>query len=185
MTTKDRYMIELENLLRAIPDQQRKEWLYDYYLHFQQAIENGQSEEDAARELGDPRTIANELLLGYRVVQAETNKGFGKLSRAVFATISLGLFNIIFILGPYVAIASVIVALWATALAVGLAGIGVVLESVWKDTFSMPQALTLASITSGISILLVIGVKTLTTSFYKVTLKYLKFNTRIVKGNHK
>ncbi|MDQ8733150.1 HAAS domain-containing protein [Paenibacillus sp. LHD-38] len=185
MTTRDQYMLELESMLKVIPEPQRKEWLYDYYIHFQQAVENGQSEDDAARELGDPRMIANELLLGYRVVQAEKNNSFGKLSKAVFATVSLGLFNIIFILGPYLALAAVIIALWASAVAIGIAGIGIVVESLWNGTFSIPQALTLGLISSSITILLVIGLKALTTSFYKMTLKYLKFNTRIVKGNIK
>lgn len=185
MTTRDRYMMELESMLIAIPEAQRKEWLYDYYIHFQQAVENGQSEEDAARELGDPRIIANELLLGYRVGQAETINSFGKLSRAVFATVSLGLFNIIFILGPYLALAAVLLALWASAAALGIAGVGIVVESIWNGTFTLPQALTLGLITSSLTILLIIGLKALTASFYKLTLKYLKFNTRIVKGNNK
>ncbi|MEV5027563.1 HAAS signaling domain-containing protein [Paenibacillus sp. LPE1-1-1.1] len=185
MTTRDRYMLELEGMLKVIPEAQRKEWLYDYYIHFQQAVENGQSEEDAARELGDPRMIANELLLGYRVGQAEKNNSFGKLSKAVFATVSLGLFNVIFILGPYLALAAVLLALWASAVAIGVAGIGIVIESLWNGTFTIPQALTIGLISSAITILLVIGLKALTTSFYKMTLKYLKFNTRIVKGNNK
>ncbi|OMF22211.1 hypothetical protein BK133_26970 [Paenibacillus sp. FSL H8-0548] len=185
MTTRDRYMLELEELLKVIPEVQRKDWLYDYYLHFQQAVENGQSEEDAARELGDPRLIANELLLSYRVDEAETNSSFGKLSKAVFATVSLGLFNIIFILGPYLALAAVILSLWVSALAIGLAGIGIAIESVVNNTFTIPQALTIALITSAITILLIVGLKALTAAFYKMTLKYLKFNTRIFRGSNK
>ncbi|CAM3979441.1 DUF1700 domain-containing protein [Paenibacillus alkaliterrae] len=185
MRTRDSYMMELDHLLRVIPEPQRKEWLYDYYLHFEQAAQNGQSEEEAARELGDPRSIASELLLGYRVDQAETNNSFGKLSRAVFATVSLGLFNIIFILGPYLALAAILLALWATAVAIGVAGIGIVFESLWNGTFSMAQALAVGLISSSITILLIVGLKSLTTSFYKMTLKYLKFNTRILRGNSK
>lgn len=185
MTTRDRYMLELEGMLTIIPEQQRKEWLYDYYIHFQQAVENGQSEEDAALELGDPKLIANEILLGYRVDQAESTSSFGKLSKAVFATVSLGLFNIIFILGPYLALAAVILSLWAVAASIGLAGLVIIAESLVNETFSMPQALTVSIITTAIAILLFIGLKALTASFYKMTLKYLKFNTRMVKGNNK
>ncbi|WP_138754716.1 HAAS signaling domain-containing protein [Paenibacillus sinopodophylli] len=185
MTTRDRYMLELEGMLSVIPEVQRKEWLYDYYIHFQQAVENGQSEEDAALELGDPKLIANEILLSYRVGQAEKTGSFGKLSKAVFATVSLGLFNVIFILGPYLALAAVILALWASAAAVALSGVAVIIESVWNDTFSLAQAFTVCLITSAIALLLFIGLKSLTTSFYKLTLKYLKFSTRIVKGNNK
>ncbi|NIK78415.1 putative membrane protein [Paenibacillus castaneae] len=185
MTIRDQYMNELEGLLMKVPEQVRKEWLYDYYIHFQQAHENGQTEEEAARELGDPRLIAGELLLGYRVDQAESNNSFSKLSRAVFATVSLGLFNIIFILGPYLALAAVLLALWAVAVAVGLAGVGIVIESLWNGTFNIAQALTLGLISCSITILLIIGLNALTKAFFKMTLKYLKFNTRIVRGNQK
>ncbi|WP_141500200.1 HAAS signaling domain-containing protein [Paenibacillus luteus] len=185
MTTRDRYMLELEGMLKVIPEAQRKEWLYDYYIHFQLAVENGQSEEDAARELGDPKIIANELLLGYRVNQAESNSSFGKLSKAVFSTVSLGLFNVIFILGPYLALAAVLLALWVSAVAMGIASVGVIVESWLNDTFTIPQALTIGLIISALTILLVIGLKALTGAFYKMTLKYLKFNTRIIRGNNK
>ncbi|MCA0755579.1 DUF1700 domain-containing protein [Paenibacillus sp. N4] len=79
MRTRDSYMMELERLLGTIPEHKRKEWLYDYYLHFEQAALNGQTEEEAANELGDPRMIASELMLSYRVNQAEANRNFGGL----------------------------------------------------------------------------------------------------------
>lgn len=183
MTIRDQYMNELEGLLKEVPEPTRKEWLYDYYIHFQQAVENGQSEEEAARELGDPKLIAGELLLSYRVDQAETNKSFSKLSRAVFATVSLGLFNIIFVLGPYAAVAGVLIALWGSVIGIGLAGIGIAAESFWYDRFSIAQALTFILISTSLSLLLAVGTNALTKAFFKMTLKYLKFNTRLVRGN--
>lgn len=185
MTTRDQYMNELERLLKNVPEQVRKEWLIDYYIHFQQAVENGQSEEEAARELGDPRSIAGELLLSYRVDQVETNKSFRGLSRAVFATVSLGLFNIIFIIGPYLALAAVLLALWVSAAAMALTGIVTVIESVWTGSFTLAQALSIGLICCSLALLFVLGLKVLTKKFFEVTLKYLKFNTRIVRGNTK
>lgn len=185
MITRDSYMLELESLLKVIPEAQRKEWLYDYYIHFQQAVENGQTEADAARELGDPKVIANELLLSYRVTQAETNNSFGKLSRAVFATVSLGLFNIIFVIGPYLGLAAVLLALWVSAAALALAGIVTVAESLWSGTFTIAQAVSVGLICCSLAILLSVALKVLTKQFFAITLKYLKFNTRIVRGNTK
>lgn len=183
--TKHSYMKELDRLLRNVSEEQRKEWLYDYYLHFEQAARNGQSEEEAALELGDPRQIAGELLLGYRVEQAESSKTYRGLSRAVFATVSLGLFNLIFIIGPYVALAAVLLSLWAVAASIAVAGLATIVDSFWVETFTKPQALSLALICWSLSILLAIGLKLLTSKFYSMTLKYLKFNTRVVRGNSK
>src|SRR5262245_61300681 len=143
MSIRNGYMNELERLLASVPEPVRREWLYDYYSHFELAAENGQSEEAAARELGDPRTVAKELLLGYRVEQAETHGSFRTLSRAVFATVGLGLFNIIFILGPYVAIAAVLLALWASAAAFSVAAVAAVADSIWNETFTMPQVMSM------------------------------------------
>ncbi|MGO4374129.1 HAAS signaling domain-containing protein [Paenibacillus sp. 2TAB19] len=185
MMTKQSYMNELNRLLRNVSEEQRKEWLYDYYLHFEQAAQNGQSEEEAALELGDPRHIAGELLLGYRVEQAETSKTYRGLSRAVFATVSLGLFNLIFIIGPYVALAAVLLSMWAVALSIAFVGFATIADSFWVETFTKPQALSLALICFSVSILLGIGLKKLTSLFYIMTLKYLKFNTRVVRGNSK
>ncbi|MBD2868061.1 HAAS signaling domain-containing protein [Paenibacillus arenilitoris] len=182
MMTKYQYMSELTHLLKNVPEPIRKEWLYDYDMHFQLAAQNGQSEAEAALELGDPRTVAAELLLSYRVGQAETRNDFGGLSRAVFATVGMGLFNVIFVIGPYLGLAAVLLALWVSAGALAIAGIATVIESVWIGTFSYMQALSLGLICCSLSILSVLGLRVLTKLFFTATLKYLKFNTRIVRG---
>ncbi|KQO01041.1 HAAS signaling domain-containing protein [Paenibacillus sp. Leaf72] len=182
MMTKHNYMSELERLLAKVPDKQRREWLFDYYSHFQQAEENGQSEHEAALELGDPRQIASELLLGYKVQRAEAKKSFGNTSKAVLATVSLGFFNIVFVLGPYAAAVGVLIALWATTLALGLAGVTTVLESTWSGMFTLTQAASIGLVCIGLSILLGIGVNALTKGFFAATIKYLKFNTKIIRG---
>ncbi|WP_341281504.1 DUF1700 domain-containing protein [Paenibacillus sp. FSL H8-0537] len=182
MMTKQNYMGELERLLAKVPEQQRREWLFDYYSHFQQAEEHGQSEHEAALELGDPRQIASELLLGYKVERAEADKSFGNTSKAVLATVSLGFFNIVFVLGPYVAAVGVLIALWATSFAFGLAGVTTVLESMWSGMFTLTQAASIGLVLIGLSILLGVGVNALTKGFFAATVKYLKFNTKIIRG---
>ncbi len=183
MMTRAQFMNELKRLLMKIPEPQRKEWLYDYEQHFIQASLNGQSEAEAAAELGEPRMIAAELMLGYRVAKAESGRQFSGLSRAVFATISLGMFNLIFVIGPYVAVAGVLFALWAVAAAIGLSAIAAIVESLWSGSFTIPQALSIALVLGSLSFLLGAALKSLTRLFFTATLKYLKWNTRLVKGD--
>ncbi|WP_052350587.1 HAAS signaling domain-containing protein [Paenibacillus gorillae] len=180
--TRESYMKELESLLQKVPEPLRKEWLYDYYIHFQQAYENGQTEQEAAAELGDPRLIANELLLSYRVAQAESKNSVGNLSRAVFATAGMGLFNLIFVLGPYIGVAGVLFSLWGTTAALALAGLAIVIDSQWNGTFSIGQAVSLGLICLSLSMLMGVGVLKLTRMFTAATLKYLQFNTRVIRG---
>lgn len=183
--TKQSYMNELERLLRAVPEAQRREWLYDYSLHFDQAVQHGQTEEEAARELGDPRLIAGELMLGYRVEQVETSSSYKGLSRAVFTTISLGFFNLIFVIGPYIALAGVLFALWAVTIAIAAVGFATIYDSVWVGSYTMQQAVSLALVSWGLAILLAVGLRLLTRKFFAMTLKYLKFNTRMIRGKSK
>ncbi|MFC4775532.1 hypothetical protein ACFO9Q_01890 [Paenibacillus sp. GCM10023252] len=182
MKTRQRYMQELDRYLSKVPEHLRREMLMDYEMHFQMAVEDGKSEEQAAAELGDPRVNASELLLNYRVEQAETNNNISSLSKAVFATLGLGLFNAIFVLGPYAGLLAVILALWSAVLALGAAGIGVILDSIWNGNLTMKQAVSLALIVWGLAILLGLGLNKLTKVLYTSTLRYLKFNTRLVRG---
>ncbi|MFF2480812.1 HAAS signaling domain-containing protein [Paenibacillus sp. NPDC058071] len=183
MSIREQYMLELEGLLKEVPAQLRQEWLYDYYNHFEQANKNGQTEAEAAMELGDPRTIAYELLLGFRVEQAERSKSFAKLSKAVFATMGIGFFNVIFVLVPYIALCALLLALWMTAVALAAGSIIVTIDSVNSGAFTLQQALSLGLIGLGLAMLLAVWLFKLTRKFFAVTLKYLKYNRKLMRGN--
>lgn len=119
--------------------------------------------------------------------------------RAVLASIGLGLFNIIFILGPYLALAGILIAVYATAVALIVAGIGLVfggvVMAVGGTVFFAPVVipagiaggtLIVAILGAGVAIaalggLIFLGALKLTQLFYQVTLKYLKLNVRIIK----
>ncbi|CAM4407421.1 HAAS signaling domain-containing protein [Paenibacillus tarimensis] len=175
-------MGELNRLLTIVPEHQRAEWLYDYELHFRMAAENGIPEEQAAAELGDPRLIAKELLLGYRVHQAEDNSTVVSVSRAVFATVGLGFFNLVFVLGPFIAVLGVLIALWAVSGALLLVAAACIWEGYRGEMFSLPQGFSLAAVSCGLGLLSGAGTLSLSRGFFSMTLKYLRFNTRLVRG---
>ncbi|SEO40328.1 HAAS domain-containing protein [Paenibacillus sp. OV219] len=183
---RNQYLQQLWELLAPVPERIRREWMYDYEEHFRMAAEHGKSEVEAAHELGDPRLIAKELLLTYRVDQAETKSGSITLvSRAVLAAVSLGFFNLIFVLGPYVALLGVLVALWATAIGVGLSSLMALYEGVYGGGVTMTQGIFIAMVLLGLGMLIGAGTQWLTKAFLKMTLAYLKFNSRVIRVKKK
>ncbi|QHW31607.1 DUF1700 domain-containing protein [Paenibacillus rhizovicinus] len=179
---REQYLGHLWELLAPVPEKQRREWMYDYEEHFRVSAELGRSEEEAASELGDPRLIAKELLLNYRVEQADKKKGSITLvSRAVFAAVSLGFFNLVFVLGPFCAVLGVLVALWATSLAVAVSSLMVMYEGLFGEAVTSVQASFIALALIGLGMLLGAGTHWLTRAFAKLTLQYLKFNSKVIR----
>lgn len=181
--TRDQFLNELWSHLAPVPEGTRKEWMFDYEEHFRMAAEHGKSEEESAGELGDPRLIAKEMMLGYRVSEAQSSGGsLPSVSRAVFAAVGLGFFNLVFVLGPYIALLGVLFSLWAVSASFVLAAFPVLYEGFIGDAFSFPLAGFIAMIAIGLGLLLGAGCYRLTRGFLRLTLKYLQANTKMLKG---
>ncbi|UVI30832.1 DUF1700 domain-containing protein [Paenibacillus spongiae] len=182
---KEQYLQQLWKHLDKIPEPKRREIMFDYEDHFRIAAELGRSEEEAARELGDPQMIAREMLLGYRVEEAENSGGVVRLSKAVLATAGLGFFNLVFVLGPYIALLSVLLSLWVVSGACGILAIGAMYEGFFGDAVTRMQASFIAISAIGVGMLLGAGTHKLTRGVFKMTLKYLRFNTRVIMNKER
>ncbi|MBB3112212.1 putative membrane protein [Paenibacillus phyllosphaerae] len=183
MRVREQYLNQLWQLLSPVPEPLRKEWMYDYEEHFRAAAEQGRSEEAAAAELGDPRIIARELLLGYRVEQAEKSGKVGSVSRAVFATVGMGFVNLVFVLGPYLALLGVVLALWAVVAALAIGAVVAVIEGLNGEAFNRVQGTFIAMTLIGLAMLSGAGMKSMTRGVMQMTIRYLKFNGRIIGGS--
>ncbi|UAC48744.1 DUF1700 domain-containing protein [Bacillus aquiflavi] len=117
---ENKFLQQLESLLRELPEHDRAEILYDYEEHFANGFANGKSMEEIAKELGNPRNIAKELLADDKISRAETNKSIGNISKAIFAAIGMSFFNLLFILAPVIGIVAVYIALCVTAIILAL-----------------------------------------------------------------
>jgi Predicted membrane protein len=62
---KEHFLIELKIYLKVLPPAQQQQILAHYDLLFDQGAAEGQTEEQVAKELGKPRTIAEEILQEY------------------------------------------------------------------------------------------------------------------------
>lgn len=179
----------LNNQLSRIPQADRDEILYDYEEHFSIGLEHGKTEEEIAKDLGDPKAIARQFAADTIVKQAAQTKSAGSITRAVFAIAGLGFFNLIFILGPFMALVSLLIAFFATAIAISISGIAAVLIAFAAPMF--PDIINLGGINSGVIVftgiglsslgaLFFLGVIYLSKGFFKGTLCYLKMNMKII-----
>jgi uncharacterized membrane protein len=145
--------------------------------------------------LGDPTTLSKQIRASAKVKKAETSYSAGNIIRAVLATAGLGLFNIIFIAGPFFGLIGALIGLYAAAVSVFAAGIlGIISGLVfWANPHFLDQCVSMgihpvAALLLGIScacfgILFVIACGYLTKWFYIGTLKYLKMNLKVITGD--
>jgi len=191
---KNEFIKALEANLEGIPAADKSEILYDYEEHFRMGMEQGKTEEQVAEALGNPRTIGKQFRATVAVEQAQTNASTGNILRAVVAVISLGFFNLVFVLGPFMGIVGVLIGIFAAAGAFVVAGLAVLVSAfafplvgpyLSLPSFFLANPIGLIALSLGLTslgLLLFIGNFYLAKLFYRLTVKYLKMNIRIING---
>jgi uncharacterized membrane protein len=188
---KSEFLTILENSLANMPLDEKKDILYDYEEHFRIGEENGKTEEALIEELGDPRSIAKQYKINQSIDLAESQPSTKNIFNAVIAAISLGLFNVIFILGPFVGIVAVIIGLFAAAIGITISGgamlLAIMLAPLIPEFVNIPANLSAGIFafygigTMALGALFFIGVCYLGRYLYMGTIKYLKWNINIIK----
>jgi uncharacterized membrane protein len=182
----------LSSNLKGLPKEEKLDILSDFEEHFAIGNEKGRSEEELTESLGDPKALAKQMRAASLIKKAETNKSASNITQAIFASIGLGFFNIIFLLGPFIAAVAVIISLFSVAIAIAAAGITGFFGSILSPLFSN-YINTSIFINPVVGIFTFIGVGAFGGLFfigdvyiakymYKLTVRYLKFNMRIITG---
>jgi len=189
MNKKD-FMDRLSSCLGGISVEDREDVISDFEEHFNEGLAEGRTEEGIADSLGDPKSLANQLKASILVREAGKTTSAVNITRAVFATLGLGFFNLIFILGPFIAIAAVLISLFATAIGITASGITVFITSIFGPFFPQyfiglinPAVAIFGSIgLTCFGILFFIGDIYLAKLLYRLFVRYIKFNLRIITG---
>ncbi len=183
------FMSKLQSTLGNISVPSKEEILYDYREHFEIGLEQGKTEEEICYGLGDPKAIAKQYRMEYMVRQADTKKSAVNVLRAIFAALSLGFFNLIFMIPVLAVVVSVLAALYSAAAGFVFGGIGVLLAIILAPV--LPQWISLPDLNPGIlvfgsisltslGLLLTIASVVLTKLTYRLTISYIKANMRII-----
>lgn len=189
---KHEFLRALEKELRGLPREESRDILYDYEEHFSLGAADGKTEAEIAEALGSPVALGRKYRAQSLVEAAERDQTAGSVFRAVLATLGLGIFNLIFVLGPFIGLLAVLFALFAVSGAVILVGVATFfavtpLPMIWghvslpafvleHPAASLPLSVGLTALGS----LMVIVSGYITLGVFRLTLKYLRFNIDII-----
>ncbi len=194
---KEDFLHKLEDLLYFVPDSERNDILYDYDEHISRAVKGGMDEHDVIEALGAPEEIARQYKVKKYIDKAEKTGSAASVLRAVLATLGLGLFNVIFILGPFVAVLGMLVAAGAVAVAIMVSGAAFIVGGMFPHLISMIDFhaisvdiqgnVTAAMLFGGVGTMCLGGLVGMAAAsvakvFFKVTIKYLRLNINIIRS---
>lgn len=183
------YLTSLERALGNISPAAKTEIMYDYREHFEIGLEQGKTEDEISRDLGDFKAIAKQYRAEYMVMQADSNRSGANVLRAIFAALSLGFFNLIFMIPIFAVFFAVLASFYACSISLILSGGAAFLATLFAPL--MPQWIDLSSINPAILIfgsisvtsfglLFGIGTLQLTKLSYKLAISYIKTNIKII-----
>jgi len=185
---KKEFLGRLSELIKDISKEEKKDILFDYEEHFRIGLEKGRKEEEIAASLGDPKIIAKQSRASCILKKAETTTSVNNIMRAIFAAVGLGFFNLVIILGPAVGLIGILVALFASAFAITVSGVAVLIGTLVGPVFAWNVYIPFAAVVSiplgigliALGLLSLIGTFYLTKFFYKLSISYLKMNLQII-----
>lgn len=193
MSKKQEFMDALRHYLSDFGNDEREEILYDYEEHFRIGIESGKTEDELIKELGSPKDIAAQYRNSDDNVQESSDvsprQGTGG-SIAMF--IVLLIFNLFIGIWFFITVGLTLLGLCLAAITIPLAGIVTsictILRPALPGLVSIPNGIPSISVffvgigTTALGILFCIGMFYLVKCFMAVTVKYVKWNIKTIKG---
>ena len=190
---KKNFLEKLEKNLKGLPKEEIKDVLFDFEEHFTIGMQENRTEEELSSSLGDPKVLAKQLKAASYIKIAEESASAGNIVRAVFTSIGLSFFNLIFILPPFIAVIALIASLFACSITITAAGVTGFVSSIFYPAFSNYLTFTVNPATgifaflgiTALGVLFFIGNIYLSKAIYKVIVRYLKFNLNIIRGRRR
>jgi uncharacterized membrane protein len=174
----------------TLPKEELDDILSDYTEHFAIGKANGRTDDELWKSLGSPEDVAREIRVMHLVKKAEDNRSCRNIFHAVVATLGLGLFNLVFVLVPFILLVVMLVVIFMIGVMVTFAGLaGIVyslLQLVGLSDFSVwlsPLAgmfISIGMVSTGL--LMVIGDYYLSRLCYHTCIRYLKWNISVITG---
>jgi len=173
-----------------MPKEEIDDILSDYVEHFRIGKAEGRTEEELYHALGAPEDVTREIKATYMVSRAEQTRSCSNIWHAIMATLGLGLFNLVFVLVPFIILAVLVAVVFVVGCLFAVLGpvsfiiallqiLGIPFISFWL--WPVAGVFFAIGITS-LGLLLVISDMYLAHFFYHLGIRYLKWNIRVIKG---
>lgn len=188
---KKTFLEQLRKELKGLPEEETRDIIADYEEHFAIGKKKRRKEEAITKELGSPKSLGKQHKAVWRIEQAEKKHSTENVLKAVLATIGLGFFNLVVVLGPFAALVAVLLALFAAGIGISAAGIALIFGSLAAPFLHQYLILSgqgtigllfLGIGTTALGLLMLIGTAYLGKGFAKITIAYLRFNVQIITG---
>ncbi|MCA1293868.1 DUF1700 domain-containing protein [Paenibacillus sp. alder61] len=176
---KETYLNELTQYLKSLPPDERAEAMADYREHFEMAELNGRSEEEIISRLGEPQLVARAVLAQFQIRLAGNSPSLASVTKAVLATVSLGLFNLVIVLIPFAASLAVLAGLFGIALFLMISPLLLIMQHPILTVIISDFFLMLGLVGTGL--LLLVGTIQLTRLYYHLVIRYLKYNLKMMR----
>lgn len=192
---KSEFITELRRQLAALPSGEVEDIVRDQEEYIADAMAAGRTEEQAVAALGEPKAFAASLSAEAKIKKIDEAKGLqqqvsGTIG-AVVAILALAPLNLIFVLGPFLALVGIAIAGWAVAVAGVAAAAALILAFFFKLVFitagfwAQVSTFFLALGSLGLSVLGLVGMYYITYWLVQGTVAYLKWNLNFVRAGAK
>ena len=180
--------------LEKVPHVDKEDIIAHHQEYFRIGLEQGQTEEEIAANLGSPQAIAGYYEAHHMIGLAELESSLRNLFYAIKAVLRLGISNLVLILGPVLGVFGAMAALLSAGAAVSLAGLflfgGVLLNLLEPGIVNIPSAFYSDGLTAAATLCMSVGFIALGLLFligdyylgrilYRGTLRHLHFHLRL------
>ena len=180
--TKQQFLTALEKALHKLPKEEKEEMLQDFEEHFAIGASEGKSEQEIIAALGSPQQIAKEATTSNSYDQTSTNMTTGNMMRTIWAGIGIGFFNLVIVLGPFIAILGLILSGWILGISLVSAPLLFIVNVIlYPSSFELFELFSMIGL-CGIGIFIIIGMYPVTKWIAYACTKYVQFNINFVKG---
>jgi uncharacterized membrane protein len=174
----------------TLPNNELEDIISDYAEHFAIGKANGRTDNELWQALGSPEDVSREIRVMHLVKKAEDDRSCRNIFHAVVATLGLGLFNLVFVLVPFIILVAMLLVVFILGVFFAIFGpftfvysllqiLGVPAFAIWLS----PVAGIFISIgITSFGLLLIIGDYYLARFFYHVGIQYLKWNISVITG---
>ncbi len=188
---RQEFIINLRKELEGIPAFDIEDIIRDQDEMINDALKSGRAEEDVVKSFGDPVELAKNLKAEIKIEKAHDEKKLSLQVRGVFGAVGallvLAPFNLIFVLGPFLAVIGITFAGWAVAAAFGVVAIAL-LAAFFVEFVFVGAAITVQLSTFftfmgfiGLAALFVVGMYYVTKMIFRLILSYLKWNLNFIQ----
>lgn len=177
------YLNELETALDALPRHLRDQKMYEYERYFYEQELNGVDEGEILKKLKDPQDVAAETKARSVIDYAESKPTFENISRAVAASLSLGILSIFVILIPVSIVGLFVLALFLISLLLLFCPIILLASAISRGIVDSISNVFFAISYSGLGLVFIIVIFKILEYIYRLILKYLLWYIKTVKGS--